>query len=105
MGAMDRIYLERYLSFWESVKTTVILTCEEKIVFYCYPESWPVFRLEPTVILIQCGLLELFSPYSSVVGGTFTVFMPPHQFFQLFWIWKVLKIVLNNILLSWTLLR
>ena len=37
------------------------LTSEEKIVFDGSPESWPVFRIELTGILIKRGLLELFN--------------------------------------------
>ena len=70
VGNMDRIMLEQYLSSWESAKQTGILTCDENTAFDGSPESLPIFRIEPTGILIQHGLLELFSLASGGGGGT-----------------------------------
>ena len=41
--SLDKASLEIYLYLWTSAKQSGILTCEEKIVFDCAPESWPVF--------------------------------------------------------------
>ena len=64
---LDRVLLEIYLFSWSSANLSGILTCEENIAFDGSPESWPVFRIELTGIIIQLRLLQLFPPASS--GG------------------------------------
>ena len=71
---MLRVMLEIYLSSWTSAKQKGLLTCEEKIIFDGVSESWPVFRIDMTGILIKYGLLQLFSLAS--VGGPGVT--PPH---------------------------
>ena len=82
---------------------TGILTFKENILFDGSSESWLVFCIELTSILIQNDLLELFLPESGVAGGTFTSVTPPHQFFQSVWLGKVLNMEVNNTLLRWTI--
>ena len=58
---MLRLTLEGYLSSCTSVKQMGILTCEEKITFDGASDSWPVFRIDMTGILIKHGLFQLIS--------------------------------------------
>ena len=73
------------------------LTSEEKIAFYGSPDLWLVFSIEMTVILIQKGILDLFTPESSGVGGN----THPHLYFQSAWLGMVLNMEVNNLLLRW----
>ena len=54
---LQRAMIEQYLSSWTSAKQKGLLACEEKIIFDGNSESWPVFRIEITGILISYGLL------------------------------------------------
>ena len=88
---MLRFTLEGYLSSWTSAKNMGIPTCEENITFYGVSESWPVFRIEITGILIKHGFLQLFSLAS--VGGSGVT--PAHLYFQSSWlgaelIWRLI---------------
>lgn len=71
--------LEQYLYSWEYANMAGILTCEEKNAFDVSPEICSVFCIELTGILIQRGLLELFSTTSGVVGATSKGDTPPHN--------------------------
>ena len=73
-----RVFLGICLSSWASAKHNCILTCEGNIAFDFSPESWPVFHIELTGIIIQCGLLQLFSPTPSGDGGN----LPLHHNYQ-----------------------
>ena len=79
VAIMIRVTLERYLSSWTSAKKKIILTCEEKITFDGVSESFPVFRIEMTGILIKHGLLQLFSLASVECLG---VTPPPNYAFS-----------------------
>ena len=68
-----------YLSSCTSAKQMGILTCEENITFDGASESWPVFRIEMTGILIKNGFLQLLY-FSSVGGPSITPPTPPPIF-------------------------
>ena len=84
---------------------TRILTCEENISFYGSPQSWPVFHIGINVILIQRGLLELFSTASGVAGTPSNGDTHSHQFFQSVWLGKFLKMAVNNPSLRWSMIE
>ena len=58
---MFRVTLERCLSSWTSANQKGILTCKDNITFDCFSESWNVFHIETTGILITYSLLQLVS--------------------------------------------
>ena len=93
---MQRVTLEQYLSSWMPAKHKGILTSEEKITFDSIYESWPVFRIETTGILIKYGLQELL-PQTLPSGSG----LPPHLYFQSSWMGEVLKMAVNNLPLRW----
>ena len=97
MVYLDDVSLELYMSSWAYLKQTRILTCDQKIAFDGYPDSWPVFRIELTGIIIQRGLFQLYSPTSSKIDGK----TPPHENFQSVWMEMVLKMTVNNLSLRW----
>ena len=57
------------------MKQMGVLTCEEKIKFYGASESWPVFLIEITCILIKHVLLQLL--FFTEVGGSGVTHTPP----------------------------
>ena len=75
------------------------MTCEEKITFDCVSESWLVFRIDMTGILIKHGLLQFFS--LAYVGGSGVT--PLHLYFQSAWMGAVIKMAVNNSSLRWTM--
>ena len=96
---LDMVLLEIYLCSWSSDNQNGTLNCEEKIAFYGSPESWTVFLIELTGIIIQRGLFQLFIPTYSGGGGK----TPLRQHFQSVWLWIVLNMAVNNLLLMWTI--
>ena len=92
MLGMLRVMIEGYLSSWTSANQKGIFTCEEKKAFVGASESWPVFLIEMTGILIKYGLIQLFS--FALVGGCGNT--PPHLYFQSFWLGEVLNMAVNN---------
>ena len=99
MVDLNRASLERYISLWTYAKQSGALTSKEKVLFDVSPEIWPFFCIEMTGILIQRRLLELFTLASGGVGSN----TPPHLYFQYAWLGMVLKMVVNNFLLRWTI--
>ena len=91
------VALEVYIYSWTSAKQMGVLTCEENIKFDGASESWPVFRIEMTGILIKHGILQLLSLAS--VGGS--GFITPDLYFHFSWLVAVLKMSVNNLLLRW----
>ena len=71
---MLRGTLEIYLSSWKYANNKGLLNYEENITFYGVSESWSVFIIEMTGILIKYDRLQLFS--LSLVGGIGVT--PPH---------------------------
>ena len=71
--------------------------CDKKITFDGVYESWPVFRIEITGILIKYGLIELIS--HALSGGSDVA--PPHMYFQSSCLGAVLKMAVNNSLMRW----
>ena len=94
---MLRVTIEGYLSSWTSINHMGIPTYEEKITFDGASESWSVFRIKITGILIKHGLL-LFLSFASVGGSGVT---PPHLYFQSAWMGAALKMTVNNSFLRW----
>ena len=70
-----------------------------KIDFDGASESWPIFCIEMTGILIKYGLLQFLS-LASVRGKSITP-IPTHLYFQSVWLEAVLKLALNISLLRW----
>ena len=79
MVGMLRVTIEGHLSSWTSTEQMGILTCEENITFDGASESWPVFRIEMTGILIKNGFLQMLY-FSSVGGPSITPPTPPPIF-------------------------
>ena len=94
---LKQVKIERYLYYWTSDKHKGLLTSEEKITFDSNSESWPVFCIEMTGILIKFGLQELLS---SVLPGASSV-LPPHLYFQSSWLGAVLNMAVNKSPLRW----
>ena len=69
MRQLDQGNLGQYLYFWASTNITEILNFGEDVAFDSSPESWPVFRIELTGILIKRGLLELLPTMSGDGAG------------------------------------
>ena len=74
-----------------------IFTCGEDIKFGGSPESWPIFRVELNVILLNHGLLLVISTSS----GAVVVETPPKLFLQSICIGRVLCMSVNNMTLWW----
>ena len=79
---MIRVTLEGYLYSWTSDKQNGILNFEDKITFGSVSESWPVFRIDMTGILIKRGLLQLI-PITSFGGSVIT--LPTYIFSMPVW--------------------
>ena len=61
IDSLRRAMLELYLSSWTSANKKGILTIHDKITSDGSSESWPVFCIELTGILIKYGFRELLS--------------------------------------------
>ena len=94
---LKQVTFERNLSYLTSAKQKGLLTSEEKITFDGNFETWPVFCIEMTGILIKFGLQELLS---SVLPGASSV-LPPHLYFQSSWLGAVLNMAVNKSPLRW----
>ena len=71
---LKQVTFEQNLSYLTSAKQKGLLTSEEKITFDGNSESWLVFHIEMTGILIKCGLQGLL--YYALPGGS--GLLPPH---------------------------
>ena len=94
---LKQVTLKKYVSYLTSDKQKGLLNSEEKITFDGNSESWPVFRIEMTGILIKYGLQELLS--HELPGGSGV--LPSHLYFQSSWLGAVLNMEVNNSLLMW----
>ena len=92
-----RVTLERYICSWTSAKQKGLLTCKEKLKFDGVSETWPIFRIEMTGILIKYGLIQLFSLASGGGPGV----TPPYLYFQSSCMVEVLMMAVNNSPLRW----
>ena len=99
MVDIKRVMLERYLSSWTFSNQKGLLTCEEKIPFYANYDSWPIFCIEMTGIIIKYGIQKLLS---HVLPGGSGV-LPPHLYLQSYYLGEVLKMAVNNFPLRWTM--
>ena len=72
---MLRVMIEGYLSSWKFGDKIEILTCEERISIEGASESWPIFRIYITGIIIKHVIFQLISLAS--VGGYSNTPPPP----------------------------
>ena len=105
VGILCKEFMEEHLSSWESVKMIWIIACEENISFDGSPESWTVFCIESTGVLIKRDLLKLLSSTTGLTGVPFRGDTPPYQFFQSIYLGKVLQMSVNNTTLCWPMLE
>ena len=92
MVGMLRVTLEICFSYWTSAKQKGILSCDKNITFGGVSESWTIFRIEITGVLITYSLLQLFSLASVGVSGV----TPPHLYFQSAWLGVEFNMAVNN---------